>query len=104
MLFQARDARGTTDEAKVTGAEKAHELLLARENAIAARRQADALLSKSCAKFQELRMVVGRVCAYLSSAVDWRRLWLIACGSCLTMWSVRLPRGRHHPWSNGLSF
>lgn len=60
------DAKAAVDEARVVAAEKMCELLLAHENVIVAGHQAIALLSKRSAELQELRLVVGTVCAHFS--------------------------------------
>jgi hypothetical protein len=65
MLTQAWGAEVVADEARAATAEKIHELLLARENAIAAGRRANVLLENSI-ELQELCLAVGAACAYLS--------------------------------------
>lgn len=50
----------------MTAAEKMRELLLARENVVAAGRQAKTLLKEKEVEIQELRVVIGTVCAHLS--------------------------------------
>jgi hypothetical protein len=66
MLTQAWDAKVATDEVKATTMKKVRELLLAHENVGVVGRRTDALLSERSAELQELRLVVGTVCAHLS--------------------------------------